>query len=46
MDIQACTHAQTIDVDVSAETRVEITPLEKTQTVEQKTALVLKKNKK
>ena len=43
MDIQACTHAQTIDVDVSNETRVEIKPLEKMETVEQEGTLVLKK---
>ena len=46
MDIQACTHAQTIDVDVSNETKVEITPLEKNQISEQEESLVLKKVKK
>ena len=46
MDIQACTHAQTIDVDVSNETKVEITPLEKNQISEQEEPLVLKKVKK
>jgi len=45
MDIHACTHAQTIDVDVSNETSVEIIPLEENQIKEQEATLVLKKLK-